>query len=66
MSISCKGCTKRYVGCHSSCEIYAEYHEERQRIAKKRLEYVQLEQDKARRGFELAKGVHWKRKGNLK
>lgn len=30
--MSCKGCTKRYVGCHGKCEEYAKEVEERKRI----------------------------------
>ena len=25
MKCACKGCTNRFVGCHSSCADYAEY-----------------------------------------
>lgn len=25
ISANCKGCTKRYIGCHSTCEIYKAY-----------------------------------------
>lgn len=25
MQVPCKTCTKRYIGCHSSCELYAKF-----------------------------------------
>lgn len=35
----CKGCTQRALGCHSTCEDYAEYRREIKRIAElKRLD----------------------------
>jgi citrate lyase synthetase len=27
MADNCYGCTKRYLGCHSKCEVYAKYKE---------------------------------------
>lgn len=35
MKCSCLGCTKREVGCHSTCEDYIRYREERTEIRKK-------------------------------
>lgn len=32
----CKGCEKRYAGCHSECERYAEYSRERAEMLKAR------------------------------
>lgn len=31
---SCKGCQKRKLNCHSTCETYAQYREEIERIKK--------------------------------
>ena len=25
MSSGCKGCTQRHVGCHTGCQVYADY-----------------------------------------
>ena len=32
----CFGCTKRYIGCHSSCESYAQFREERNKMIESR------------------------------
>lgn len=29
MSMSCKGCTKRYIGCHAECEDYKKFRAEK-------------------------------------
>lgn len=31
---TCKGCTKRFVGCHSNCDIYKNYTEKLKEINK--------------------------------
>lgn len=31
MSTSCKGCTKRYLGCHAVCDAYREFKSEIQK-----------------------------------
>lgn len=31
---TCKGCTKRFVGCHSNCDIYKKYTERVEEINK--------------------------------
>lgn len=36
----CKGCTKRYVGCHSTCEMYKEQKIKNDEVNNRRLEYV--------------------------
>lgn len=41
----CKDCTDRKVGCHSICEKYLVYDEERKRINSERAKYRQLEND---------------------
>lgn len=28
----CKGCEKRHIGCHATCEAYLEFHAERVKI----------------------------------
>lgn len=28
----CKGCEKRHIGCHATCEVYLAYHAERVKI----------------------------------
>jgi len=35
-TVSCKGCQKRHLGCHSDCEDYKAYKEEVERINKAR------------------------------
>lgn len=42
--MSCKGCTKRHIGCHSHCEDYAE----QRRVIKERKEKIHAEKDKER------------------
>lgn len=32
----CKGCSERFVGCHSNCEKYKEFTQENDEIRKKR------------------------------
>lgn len=39
MDCKCKGCTRRQVGCHSTCEDYKEFQEECERIRKNRHDY---------------------------
>ena len=36
MANSCKDCIDRHIGCHSSCQIYAEYKHTREQICKAR------------------------------
>lgn len=42
--MSCKGCTKRHIGCHSNCEDYAE----QRRLIEERKEKIHAEKDKER------------------
>ena len=42
--MSCKGCTKRHIGCHSHCEDYAE----QRRLIEERKEKIHAEKDKDR------------------
>ena len=37
MTAPCKNCPDRVVGCHSTCERYAEYAKEREEIRKNAL-----------------------------
>lgn len=35
MTCKCKGCTDRYVGCHSTCEDYKKFQEENEKLKKR-------------------------------
>ena len=35
-SAPCKDCQRRYLGCHSECEDYIKYNEERQKFLKEK------------------------------
>ena len=41
----CKDCIDRKVGCHSTCEKYIAYDEERKRISSERAKFRQVEND---------------------
>lgn len=48
--ITCKGCEKRYIGCHDKCEAYLEFKEERALISKNRqLEKIVRQHSSARK-----------------
>lgn len=36
MSLRCKGCTDRYINCHSTCEDYQEFKREREELRKEK------------------------------
>ena len=38
----CYGCKDRCVGCHSECESYSEYSDERKRMLKEKEKYAYL------------------------
>ena len=44
-SSPCKGCNKRYVGCHSDCEDYLKFAENRKAIREERAAQRQADDD---------------------
>lgn len=40
-----KGCPDRKVGCHGSCEAYQEFWDKRREANKKRVEYLEMNND---------------------
>ena len=56
MNAPCKDCTDRVLGCHSVCEEYKLFHEERKReLEQKRMQYLTnpLGNDYFRRNLKL-------------
>lgn len=44
MSTPCKGCQKRYYGCHQSCQDYGKFKEERSKmIEQRKKEYAEYD-----------------------
>ena len=63
--MSCKGCTKRHIGCHSHCEDYAE----QRRVIEERKEKIHAEKDKERvLNYLDGQRIEWaqKKKGKKK
>lgn len=44
MKPPCRYCEARCLGCHSTCEKYKEYDEERKEIRKERMKEIQLDE----------------------
>lgn len=40
LSSPCKDCTRRFIGCHDTCQEYLLFKEGREYISKKRLEEI--------------------------
>ena len=53
---TCKGCTARFVGCHSQCEKYAAFLAKRQAERAERLQKTSVYREQA----EYTKAVHRK------
>lgn len=54
MEAPCKDCTKRHVGCHSECNEYCKFVEERRKIYKIRLMQHGVNEYFSRKAISLA------------
>lgn len=49
MKCACKGCAKRFVGCHSSCADYAEFRVKGEHIKKDKIKNTTLTENGIKR-----------------
>lgn len=63
---NCKGCERRHVGCHATCEIYKEYRKKQDEILKAKNLYKEAEVLELQRTIAKAYIYAMKRKAGRK
>ena len=63
---NCKGCERRYVGCHATCEIYQEYRRKQDALLNAKRLYKEAEVLKLQRTIAKAQMHAMKRKAGMR
>ena len=63
---NCKGCERRFVGCHATCSVYKEYRKKQDAILKAKNAYKEAEVLLLKRTLDKAAMQAMKRKAGRK